>query len=161
MKNILLLPICLLIVCCASARGPQFTEFKPPSESSGILYVYRLPQMENSGLFPTIYIDEETTEKNLRNNGYLVFELTPGEHTISTRNEGIMKWPMVNGPVEFSVKAAETIFYRLDTTYSGGSTSWIGVGVSVAMTPGSRDSRLIKVPEEVGKQEIINLKQSR
>jgi hypothetical protein len=151
---------CILwLTGCASASGPKFSSLTEPETNQAVVYVYRPEQFENSGLYPTVHLNNNPT-KNLRNGGYLVFKVAPGKHTVSTVNEGVMKWAVPINPIEFEAKAGEKVVISMLTTYKAGSTYYTGIGTQFASEPGDRRGRFIIVPSDIAAKELTKLNQS-
>jgi len=72
-----------LLAGCTAAQGPDFDGWKKPKTGLGVVYLYR-PWSSVGGLLPTRVQVDGRHKPDLRNGGYQVHELPPGNHTIVT-----------------------------------------------------------------------------
>jgi hypothetical protein len=79
----LLLTVVLVLTSCAttSSQIAFHEEVTTKNQNDAIVYVYRVPSFVGSAVTLPVIIDEKKVA-NLKQNAYVVFHITPGEHEI-------------------------------------------------------------------------------
>lgn len=80
MKRFALFLTTLLLAACA-ASGPQFRGLKPTVSTNAAVYLFRPHHFPDRNVFPYVFVDG-TKRDPLRDSGYVVYQLSPGEHSI-------------------------------------------------------------------------------
>ncbi|WP_175483513.1 DUF2846 domain-containing protein [Amphritea atlantica] len=100
MRKLIVLIITVLGLYGCSATGPVFKPVETTSHDRATVYIYRPYVFFNAGGWPEIYVDEKKLFA-LKNQGYGVVHLRPGEHQIKA--EGSMLFTnWYPGPMEIS-----------------------------------------------------------
>jgi hypothetical protein len=133
----------LLVLFGCGATGPKFTSFNNPESNQGVIYVYRPSAFVNGGMAPTVYLNEQEKPK-LRNGGYQVYNLPPGQYKIVT-DGNLLTWSPGRSEVVVNLHAGEIVYIRL-----GSHVDAVYVNAGIAIT----DANLVPVKEELAKQEL-------
>ena len=137
----------LLLVGCATARGPGFGGWKSPKAGVGVVYLYR-PWSFVGGLLPVrVQVDGEQ-KPDLDNGTHQVHELPPGNHTIVTKMGSM---PITTDTITIDVKVvAGSVLYARFAAHRKD----VGGGTMV------RTTELSVVNEATARREIPDTKRS-
>lgn len=94
-------------------------------------------------MVPTVYINEQEKPK-LRNGGYQVYSLPPGQYKVVT-DGNLLTWSPGRSEVDVDLTAGEKVYLRL-----GSHVDAVYVNAGVAVT----DANLIAVKEELAQKEL-------
>ena len=145
-KIIVLISILGMLIGCA-ASGPIFKKSEPQSQGQATIYIYRPNQFFNAGGWPEIFVDDNKLFA-LKNQGYGVVQLPPGEHKIKA--EGSMLFTnWYPGPMELThtFEANKEYFVRVIPQLTSGML----IGSVVAVTG---DAQISLIPEKSAMPEI-------
>ncbi|ROS01099.1 uncharacterized protein DUF2846 [Sinobacterium caligoides] len=146
--KILSLIVVVAISGCTGASGPKFTQTVTPDDGEAALYIYREARFFQKLVYPKVVIDNEV-EHNLRNGGYNLTLLSPGEHIVETRQAG--GWTLNYPAIGLDLKPGSTTYLKLIIVGAGVDLSSYGGGLGGAVMG---DAVLVKVPNERAIEEI-------
>jgi len=84
-RLIVFIAAAFLLGCAAS--GPQYSEHSASKASAGVIYVYRPTRAVNCCVAPAVYVDG-VKRGELKNGGYLVYDLAAGKHSVQVGDGG-------------------------------------------------------------------------
>lgn len=152
-KKVFYLMVVVLLTSC-SATGPKFQEYTLSKAENAVVYIYRPTKTVNCCVAPKVYINQ-TPKADLKNGGYVVYELPAGKHEIVV---GDGSFGFTPEKISLSVAYGEIVYLKwvigglsqLDILAVGN----IAVGTSV------RDYYLLQYPSHEALPEIKELKLS-
>lgn len=153
MKVVSVLLLVIFLSSCA-ANGPRYQEHIAKSSDVSIVYIYRPSKMVNCCVAPAVYINGEK-KHSLKNGGYLVYELVPGENEVTV---GDGSYGFESQIVSMELKPGSSYYLKwvigslekFDVTVIGG---YAGVY-------SERNYHLIEMPVVSALKEIASLKLS-
>lgn len=156
-KYLIFLLLSLLTACTSVSTGPLYSESKA-SSSTGI-YVYRSHHfLSGSGI--DIYMDNHVVA-NLKDTGFVFIPLTPGTHTLGTRNPLDLSFrrKMVSYP--FSIASHQLKYVKV--FWYVGADEIARVAVENAIAPGAVAEgtwKFVEVPSSSAKYALQTMHQS-
>ena len=152
MKRIFIILALMLLTGC-SASGEKFQNTQQAENNKGIVYIYRPSAFFAAAAWPTVFVNDEK-QYSLKNKGYVLLELTPGQHTIRIGSAHFFSnWSMRDVSSLVDVKANETTFLKFTVQFEDMAT--FGNTVAVSGSAG-----LVQVPKNIAIREMRELKSS-
>lgn len=146
-KTLLLWPFLSFILAGCSATGPIFQSVAEVPEGKATVYVYRPFEYFNAGGWPEIFIDG-TKAFALKNKGYGVVYLHPGEHVVKAEGSMLFtNWYPRPAQLTHTFEANHEYYVRVTPTH----TATYIVGNTVAATGAAS---VLIVPKEFARPEI-------
>jgi hypothetical protein len=88
MKKLFILAVCIFLFSGCATTSSQIAfheEVITKNQNDAIVYLYRLPSFVGGAVMFPVKLDEKEVA-NLKQNAYVVFRVTPGEHIITVGN---------------------------------------------------------------------------
>ena len=143
----------LWLTSCA-ATGPKFKEHSLVKPDNAVVYIYRPTKTVNCCVAPKVYINQ-VPKADLKNGGYLVYELSAGKYEIVV---GDGSYGFTPETLNLSLAAGESVY--LKWVIGGLSQLDIMAIGNIAVGNSSRDYYLLQYPNEKAILEIKELKLS-
>jgi len=125
LRNLFLGTVLVLLSSC-SAGGAKFSGIEQPYDNFAQVYIYRPSSFVQSGNFPDLALDA-TNIGQLKNAGFLSFQASPGEHSLSITGN-VMQWIHRDANIPLKFEAGKTYFYKLTVSVSGSGGINVGLG---------------------------------
>ena len=146
--------IAVLLLTACSAAGPKFQEYALSKSENAVVYIYRPTKTVNCCVAPKVYINQ-TPKSDLKNGGYVVYELPAGKHEIVV---GDGSFGFTPEKVNLSLKSGEIVYLK----WVIGSLSQLDILAvgNIAVGSSARNYYLLKYPSNEALPEIKELKLS-
>lgn len=144
MNKFILISVVLFLTSCG-ATGPKFTTLTNTESGYGVIYIYRPSAFLNGGAAPYVYINGEEKSK-LKNGGYQLYKLPPGEYEVVTDG---FTWLPGKAVVVVKLNSAEKVYLRLVSNFEA------AIGTSIVS-----GSTLTPVTEKFALKELVGTKLS-
>ncbi|MBK6510723.1 MAG: DUF2846 domain-containing protein [Haliea sp.] len=153
MRTFISVLIAVLLTACA-ASGPQYSAHKATTAEAAVIYVYRPSRAVNCCVAPVVYLDD-ARRGDLKNGGYLVFEVPAGKHAVQVGDGTHGFDAQVQ---EFQAEAGKSYYLK----WVIGSIEDAGVFIvgSVSAAYATRNYHLVLVPQDAATTELAELKLS-
>jgi len=152
MRTILVLLSIFLLTGCA-ASGQNFSTLEAVSNTEGKVYIYRPNKFFQGGTWPTVFINGEKRFE-LKNQGYIVFNLPPGQHNLKIGKSHLFaNWGFDDVEGVLTIKPKERYFLKLDIEFQDMQTYGNVMSFSGSIA-------LISMPENKAIAELKPLKSS-
>jgi hypothetical protein len=124
----------LLAAKASALTVPDTRAFRPSDPAKALVFIYRRPFFQGSGLKPSVFLDDHELAR-LQNGRYFAFEATPGKH--------VLKFDKVDRKgvnVEFS--AGQIHYLRVLNAWGGaieqppGDEGWYMIDQAKPIDPG-------------------------
>lgn len=159
MYKYLISKICIVILLAViitssgcSAKGQYFSERNLLKSNESVIIVYRPKRAFQSVGYPSIYLDGVEQSK-LKNGGYLVFDVSSGDHLIKAKGD-VMMWDVRVGTLTSKVhsQTGKTNYIRLFPHYRG---------IASISGPANVTWSFNEISEDVALKEVQSLRMSR
>lgn len=144
----------ILLLTSCSAAGPKFQEHSLVKAENAVVYIYRPTKTVNCCVAPKVYINQ-TPKADLKNGGYVVYELPAGKQEIIV---GDGSYGFTPEKISLSLESGESVY--LKWVIGGLSEIDILAVGNIAVGSSARDYYLLEYPTEKAISEIKELKLS-